>query len=338
MSTQQGRDPTDTLQNPPTTNRHGRDDPDQGEPADVHEPHKRDDPDTPGVFERLKPSTWGQWSAVFMLLSLGGAGILYVTRLYPPGYHNPWAILVGVLVAGYPFVGLFFREQGFRAHAMLDTVVIKLGSPTSGIHAMITEGKVESVPGGYRLTKEVKKTSFGGFVVDWLRLEDVLSDDDLNLAAKKHREPDDPAGLDLDGRFTGFSSTELLGDCYVTDAGDLDWDLESSWVERRTTPPNYISEGESGMLLKELEFARKREEAAIDEIEVIENRLESMRKRVEDEKNPELKTALSIIDRLKETHLGPRPRRDRLLADERGGSAVDQIDDAVDDDMNGGRS
>lgn len=275
---------------------------------------------------------------MFMILALTLAGMLYVTRLYPPGYHNPYVIVIGFLVATYPFVGLFFREQGFRARNMLDTVVIKLGSPTVGIHAMVTEGKVESVPGGYRLKKEVKKTSFGGFVVDWLRLGDVLSDDDLELASKRHRDPDDPAALDLDGRFTGTAKTDLFGDVYVCDAGELEWDKESRDVERRTLPPKYIPEGESGMLIKELEFARKREQSAVDEIEVIENRLESLRKRVEDEKNPELKTALEIIDRLKETHLGPRPRRDRLLADERSGSAVDEIDEQVDDEMNGGGS
>lgn len=334
---QGSRDPTEPLSQSPTTNRHARDDPDRSPAHDAHSPHDRDDPDTPGLLERMKPSTVGQWSTVFFFVSLMGAGILYVTRLYPPGYHNPYVIVIGALVASYPFVGLWFREQGFRARSMLDTVVIKLGSPTTGIDAMITEGRVESVPGAYRLSKEVKKTSFGGFVVDWLQLEDVASDDDLRLESKRHREPSDPSPLDLDSRFTGVTKTELFGDVYVCDAADIEYDWESRDVERRTTPPSYISEGESGMLIKELEFARQREQAARDEIEVVENRIESLRKRVDDEQYPELKKALQILDRMKDTHLGPRPRRDRLLADERS-SAVDRIDEQVDEDMNGGGS
>lgn len=328
------RDPTSTLSNQPTTKRHGRDDPDQDDPTDVHDPHARDDPETPGFLERVKPSTWGQWSALFMILSTLGAVTLYITRLYPPGYHNPYLIAIGVLVGGYPVVGLFFREQGFRARSFLDTVVVKLGSPTVGLHTMVMLGKVESSPRGYRLAKEVKKVTFGGFVGEWLRLDDVLNEEDLDLASKKHRDRDDPAKLELDGRFTAHTKTDLHGDVYLCDADDLDYDLESKEVERRTEPPSYLNEGATGMIIQELHFAQQREDAARDEITVIENRLEDMRKRVEDEQHPELKAALSVVDRLKESTLAPRPRRDEILREERS-STVDEIDREIDDEMGG---
>lgn len=338
MSSSNSRDdPTDTLSNEPTTNRHARDDPSRDDPKDAHDPHKRDDPDSPGILERIRPKTWGQWSAVFMTGSLLLAMYVYVSRLYPPGYHNPFTIVIAFLIGTYPIVGLFFREQGFKARSMLDTVVIKLGSPTVGLHSMVTLGKVESTPRGYKLAKEVKKTSFGGFVVDWLKLEDVLAPSDLDLQSKKHRDPDDPSALALDGRFTATTKTDLHGDVYVVDADDIDYDYESSDVERRTTPPAYIHEGKTGMLIKELQYAQKREDAARDEIDVIENRLESMRKRVEDEKTPELDAALTILDKLKDNTLAPRRRRSEILPEENA-SAVDQIDEQVDEEMNGGGS
>lgn len=334
MSSPNGRgDPTNTIENQPTTRRHARDDPDRDDPADVHDSHSRDD-DSPGLLERLRPSTWGQWSAIFMLLSVFGAVVIYITRLYPPGYHNPYMIVIALLIGSYPVVCLFFREQGFRARSMLDTVVIKLGSPTVGLNSLVTLGKVESSPGGYRLAKEVKKITYGGFVGRWLSLDDVLSDEDLDLASKRHRDPDDPAALDLDGRFTAVTKTDLHGDVYVVDADDIDYDYESKDVERRTTPPAYINEGATGMLIRELEFAETREQSARDEITVVENRLEELRKRVEDEKQPELDGALSVLDRLKDSTLAPRKQRREILPEEKS-SPVREIDEEVNDEMEG---
>lgn len=328
-------DPTNTLSNQPTTRRHPRDDPEQDEPTDVHDPHARDDPETPGFFERIRPKTWGHWSAVFCVAAILLAIVLYVTRLYPKGYHNPHVITIGILVGSYPFTALFFREQGFRARAMLDTVVIKLGSPTTGLHSMVTLGKVESASQSYRLVKEVKRMTYGGFVGSWLQLDDVLSDDDLELESKRHREPDDPTGLDLDGRFTSPTKTDLHGDVYVCDADDIDYDYESKDVERRTTPPAYIDEGSTGMLIKELQFAKRREDAVRNEITVVENQLESLRKRVDDETQPELQKALTILDKIQRESLS---RRDRSILPEERSSSINDIDDEVDDEMNGGRS
>lgn len=335
MSNGKQPDPTNTLENQPTTRRHARDDPSRDDPADVHDPHVRED-DSPGFLERIKPKTWGQWSAVFMIVASFFAATIYVVRLYPPGYHNPYVILIGFLIGGYPIVGLFFREQGFRARSMLDTVVIKMGSPTVGINSLVTLGKVESSPDGYRLAKEAKKITFGGFVGSWLQLKDVLSPDDLDLSSKKHRDPDDPSRTELDGRFTSVTKTDLHGDVFVVDAGDLDYDMESRDVERRTTPPNYIKEGATGMLIQELQFAERREQAARDEITVVENRLEAMRQRVEDEKMPELQGALSIIDRLKDETLSPRDSRKSMIQEEKS-SGVNEIDREVDEEMNGGK-
>jgi hypothetical protein len=331
-------DRTNTLANEPTTRRHARDDPDRDAPTDVHDPHDRDDADTPGFLERVKPKTWGQWSAVFMTSSLLLAGVVYVTRLYPPGYHNPHMIVHGLLIGILPVVALFFREQGFKARGMLDTVVVKLGSPTTGLNSLVMLGEVESSPGGYRLAKEVKRITYGGFVGDWLRLDDVLAADDLDLDSKKHRDPDSPSKLELDGRFTATTKTELHGDVFVTDADDLEYDYDSRDVERRTTPPAYIDEGSTGMLIKELQYAQKREDAARDEIEVIENRLESVRKRVEDESIPELDRALKVLDRLQNDTLADRRgRRADILPEERS-SSVSEIDEDVDEEMNRGGS
>lgn len=333
MSSKQQRDPTSTLENQPTTRRHARDDPDRDDPADVHEPHDRDDPDTPGLLERLKPSTWGQWSALFMILSLLGAGVAFVTKLYPPGYHNPYILAIGVLVALFPPFGLFMREQGFRARSMLDTVVVKLGSPTSGLRTMVTLGKVSSGSSGFVLKKELKRTTFGGFAASWLEMQDVLHDEDMKLDSKRHKDPDDPSGLELDDQFTAVTKTELMGDVYVTDAGDIDYDFESRDVERRTTPPEYVDESATGMLIQELQYAQTREQAARDEIDVIENRLEAMKKRVDDELAPELDGALKVVDRLRDDTLAPRERRKQILPEEQS-NVVDEIDDQVDEEIN----
>lgn len=332
MSSQNQRDPTSTLENQPTTRRHARDDPDRDDPTDVHDPHSRDDPDTPGLLERLKPSTWGQWSALFMVFSLVGAGVVFVFKLYPPGYHNPYVLAIGGLVALFPPFGLFMREQGFRARGMLDTVVVKLGSPTNGLRTMVTLGKVTSGSSGYVLEKEVKRTTFGGFVGSWVEMQDVLADDDLDLSSKRHKDPDDPAGLELDDSFTAVTKTDLHGDVYVTDAGDVEYDFESRDVERRTTPPEYVDEAATGMLIQELQYAQTREQAARDEIDVIENRLEAMKKRVDDELAPELEGALKVVDRLRDDTLAPRPQRDEILPEERS-NVVDEIDDQVEDEM-----
>lgn len=327
-------DRTEPLTNQPTTRRHARDDPDRPDPADVHSPHTRDDPETPGFFERIKPKTMGQWSAVFMIGALMLAGVVYVTRLYPPGYHNPYMLVIGLLVGAYPPVALFFREQGFRARSLLDTVIIKLGSPTVGLRTMVTLGDVETSPGGYRLTREVKRVTYGGFVGEWLRLDDVLSEDDLDLQSKKHRDPDSPAALELDGRFTGVTKTELHGDVYLTDAYEIENDFESRDVERRTTPPAYIDEGSTGMLIQELEYAQAREDAARDEIQVIENRLEAIRKRVDDETKPEVRAALTILKELRNDTLDRRDRS-HILPEERS-SAIRELDEQVEKEMNGG--
>jgi len=331
-STSSSRDPTNTLENAPTTRGHARDDPDQVDAAEATDPHTRDDPNSPGLLERIRPSTWGQWSAVFMIGAAVLAVVLYVTRLYPPGYHNPWLIVIGLLVGGYPIVGLFFREQGFKARSMLDTVVVKLGSPTRGIHALVYTGDVENSPGGFKLAKELKKTTFGGFPGSWVTLDDLLHDDDLELASKRHRDPDDPAAIELDGRFTAVTKTDLHGDVYVVDADDVEYDFDARDIDRRTTPPAYIDEGATGMLIQELEFSSKREQAARDEIQVVENRLEELRKRVQDEQIPELDGALAVLDRLQESTLAPRERRREILRDERS-DVVDQIDDEVDEEM-----
>lgn len=337
-TSRKGRDdPTNTLSNQPTTKGHARDDPDRPNPEDVHDPHSRRDPETPGFLERIKPSTWGQWSALFMVVSLFAAIVLYVTRIYPPGYHNPHMIAHGVLIGSLPFVALYFREQGFKARAMLDTVVVKLGSPTTGLHAMVTLGKVESSPSGYRLEKEVKETTFGGFVSEWLALEDVLSEEDLSLQSKAHRDPEDPSKFELDRKFTAPTKTELHGDVYVCDASSLEYDFESREVERRTTPPDYIDESATGMLIQELEYAHAREDAARDEIDVIENQLESMKKRVEDSQHPELDTALRIVRQMQQETLAPGKRRQasEILPEEKSG-VIRDIDEQVEQDMNGG--
>lgn len=332
MSSKQARDPTNTLENQPTTRRHARDDPDRPDATDVHNPHARDDPDTPGFFTRITPSTWGQWSALFIVGSIFVGFVLYVTRLYPPGYHNPYVLAIGVLVAIFPAWGLFMREQGFKARSLLDTVVVKLGDPTTGLRAMITLGEVETGASGYVLEKEVKRTTFGGFVGGYLKMEDVMHEDDLRLDSKRHRDPDNPARLELDERFTAWSNTDLHGDVYVTDAGDIDYDFESKNVERRTTEPRYVDQSDTGMLIQELKFSQEREQAARDEIDVIHNRLEDMRKRVEDEKQPELDAALSVLKTLRNDTLAPRPQRSQILPEEES-SVVDEIDKQVDEDM-----
>jgi hypothetical protein len=333
MSSRSSRDPTDTLENAPTTRNEPTDGHDEQDATDVGDPHSRDDPETPGFIERVRPSTWGQWSVVFMIVSFTFAVILYVSKLYPPGYHNPWVLAVSILFAGYFPVFLFAREQGFEARSALDTVVVKLGSPSTGINAIVTTGKVTTKPGGYKLEKEVKRTTFGGFVGEWLPLEDVLPPEDLDLKSKKHRDPSEPAALELDEKWTAPTKTDLHGDVYVTDAADIDFDFESRDVDRRTTPPLYLDEGSTGMIISELEFAQKREDRARDEITVIENRLEDIRKRVQDEQIPELNEAMRIVDRLKDDTLDPRARRDRILREERESSAVREIDEQVDEEM-----
>lgn len=331
MSTQNDR--TNTLSNPPTTNREARDRPDKDRPTEVHDPHSRDDPDTPSFWERIKPKTTGQWSAIAAFLSLMLAGVFYVSRLYPPGYHNPFTMAIGVLVAGYFPVALWFREQGFRARSRLDTVVYKLGNPATGLNAMVTSGKVESMPDGdYKLAKEVKRVTFGGFVGEWLKLEDVLSEEDQKHSAKAHKDPEDPSGTALDGRFTAPTKTDLHGDFYVVDADDLEWDMESKEVERRSKPPSYLEEGATGMIITELQLGAQREEARENELDIVRNILERQRRVIEDEKLPELDQALKIVEKIRPDDARRRQAGGGLHPDERS-EAVDEVDREVEEDL-----
>lgn len=330
---------TNTLNRSPTTRRHARQTLDRDEPTDVHDPGSRDDPDTPSFTERVKPETFAQKAAVGAFASVLVASFLYVSRIFPPGYHNPWVMVVGLLVAGYPLTGAFFREQGFRARGRLDTVILKFGSPTVGIAAQAVTGDVDTMSNGDYKVKEVKRTTYGGFVAEWLRLDDVLERDDLDLMTKRHRDRDEPSFTALDKRFTAYTNTELQGDVYVVDASSLDYDFDSKEVERRALPPDYLPEDKTGMLIAELRYSKKREREARNEITVVENLLEDMRKRVEDEHIPELARALSIVDRVS-TKLGRGEDLEDVLnrigREDSVSEATSLVDERVEDDLGGG--
>lgn len=331
-----------TLEEKSDVRKYPRDDEDRPDPTAVHSPGRRDDPETPPFLERIRPSTLGQWSAVFVILSFFASTFLYVSRLFPPGYHNPATLVIGLLVAGYPVVSLWFREQGFKARGDLDTVIHKYGTPSTRLTTQSILAKVESHGENFRY-KEVKRLGFGGFVLDWLRLGDVVDPHDGRLDSKRHRDRDDPSFTEIDSRFTAKDNSEVLGDVYITDAGDLEYDFEAADVDRRTTPPEYLSKDATGMIITELQFAQRREDAAREEIGVLEDLLEDIRLRVEEEQLPELDRALKITDRVNRIHEQGRRRRrsanDIVGDDVEARSAVEDVDRRVDDQVDdGGRS
>jgi len=327
-----------------TVRREPRDDPDSPQAEQVHDPHTWDDDtrDT-GRVERLKPSTFAQWAVFGFIVTFGMAVVMFFKPVFPPLFRNPDTLIGGFAFAMWAVLAIMFRHDGFMARSELDLSIITISKNRHRRGLLVRLGKLETTTGGDYKFKTVKSWHYGGFVDEYLQMKDTLpTTEDASLMSKKHRGGDgqSPAYDRLHRSHTTTVNTQLFGTVAVTHASGLEYDYESPECERTTIRPNTLDADDADELISELKFYENRQLPALrDEIDILENRMQQVKQRVDDETAPEVTRALKIVDRLSELSQANRQSSETELQ-ARGrtpGRASESVNDAV-DEKTGGQS
>lgn len=271
---------------------------------DILSPHQWDDPDTPGLRERLTPSTWVHKFIVIGTVVLVSAMLFFQLRRFGATYQNPWIWTPTLAILAFLAGNIQGAKKVYEWMTDLDWVVVDYGQKGEAVPGRI-DGTEDMHGETVELFQPLRGLEAYGAKKEWLRGRDLgFFDPERPMRQKFGRwgyDATGPAYFGLTDRIATDIQTDTLGRMRAVRADRLEElprndDVDAVWRESRSD----IEKEAAMQLAEENDELRNIVRQTRHKLDLTTDNLHDLKSRMREEDVPKLNDLFDALDEMRD--------------------------------------